>query len=1068
MDRLVKTEIGKLVIPAYGETALEEMPVFAENRVHQRTSGNPYPCRVVCDVDRSRRAEREYTCVSIENDYIKIMILPELGGRIYSALDKTTGYDFFYKQHVVKPALIGCLGSWISGGVEFNWPFHHRPSTFMPVDYDIEQSDGGSATVWLSEHDPINHMKGMVGVRLNANEAMFETVVRLYNRTPVRHSFLWWENAAVPVNKSYQIFFPPDVAYVNFHYKRSVTTYPVASNSTGLYNGIYYDGETDISLHRNTERPTSYFSAPSKYDFFGGYDHSKSCGVVHVADHEVSPGKKMFTWAYSQLARSWENALTDDDGPYAELMAGSYSDNQPDFSWLEPYETKRFSQYWYPIGKIGIPIYANLNGAVHWDENGIKLQSVRALDGAAIKISGENGVIFEKTISLEAGVPCELSAPPKENGLRLTVDAENITLMDYTCCKAEEFGIPPLTQNLPKPEEVKTAQTLYLEGVHVSQYRDPLIKPDAYWKKALERDPAHIPSLLSLGDYEYRRGLFDIAEEYTEAALSELTRFNKHPESGKAYYQLGLILSAKRKSGQAYSMFRKAAWNHDYRSPALTKAAAIRGAENDYRQMEGLAAEAVIADPLNSAARVYEAAAKYKLGKTSECICALEALLALDRLDCTGRYIYMLCGKLTEDEFYRSLRGDMSQLCLDIASELLECGMEAEARRLLAGVKNPSAVVLYMLGDNGAAVKVPVNSAYPSRFIELEALTKAVKLNPDDAVAENLLGCMLYNFRRYDEAAECFSKAVSAAPEYYMPYRNLAVAYYSHLNKSGEAEALLKKALSLKRGDEQLLFEYAYVTAKNGVHPEMRIAFIKAAAEKEMRWDVCIELARAYNQSCQYRKAVELMLSHTFVPCEGGEHAVAEQYMYALHMLGKEAMKGGDYSAALKNFKEAQSLPDNLGSGIWNKVILVPHQYYEAVCAGKLGDAAGEKKIYDYICSLEIDYFSDMHLPELAYYKALCRDRLGQKLEARAIIDAAAQKWRKGLKASDEGFFSATPFFISYCDDAAKMRKAYFSYLLALAEAYMGHDEAADKYLADCLSADRYALRYLPDNVKYK
>ena len=326
----------KIKIPTYREPAAEEMPMFAENRVHQRTSGNPYPNHIVLEVDREHKEDKEYTCVRLENEYLRIEILPELGGRIYSAYDKTTGYDFFYKQHVIKPALIGCLGSWVSGGLEFNWPFHHRASTFMPTDYCIERQGDGSVIVWLSEHDPIERMKGMVGIVLKPGEAKFETRMKLCNRTSVTSSFLWWENTAVPVNKEYQIFYPKDVSYVNFHYKRSVTTYPVATNALGVFNGIRYNGETDISMHKNTVQPTSYFCAPSKYDFFGGFDHGKGCGVVHVANHHTAPGKKMFTWAYNQLSTSWENALTDTDGAYAELMAGSFSDNQPDFAWIEP------------------------------------------------------------------------------------------------------------------------------------------------------------------------------------------------------------------------------------------------------------------------------------------------------------------------------------------------------------------------------------------------------------------------------------------------------------------------------------------------------------------------------------------------------------------------------------------------------------------------------------------------------------------------------------------------------------------------------------------------------------
>ncbi len=162
----------------------------------------------------------------------------------------------------------------------------------MPTDYKVTNDSDGGASVWLSEHDPMDRMKGMVRVRLRPAATYFETEVRLFNRTEVRHSFLWWENAAVPVNKDYQIFFPPDVSYVNFHYKRSVTTFPVADNSLGIFNGIRYNGDTDISMHKNTIQPTSYFSAPSKYDFFGGFDHGKNCGVVHIANHHISPGKK--------------------------------------------------------------------------------------------------------------------------------------------------------------------------------------------------------------------------------------------------------------------------------------------------------------------------------------------------------------------------------------------------------------------------------------------------------------------------------------------------------------------------------------------------------------------------------------------------------------------------------------------------------------------------------------------------------------------------------------------------------------------------------------------------------
>ena len=254
--------IQKLIIPTYTEPAPETLPMFAENRVHQRSSGNPYPNAVVNRTHDGTIADREYTAVVLENDLVAITVLPELGGRIFRAVDRRTGYDFFYRQSVIKPALIGALGSWISGGVEFNWPYHHRPSTFLPVDFATETEPDGTAAVHLSEHDPFDRMKGMVTLRLPPDSIVLETAVRIFNCTPVRHSFLWWENAAVPVHEDYHIFFPGDVRRVYFHYRRDTNTYPLGS---GFYNGHDFGPETELTRHGNIRFATSLFSDSSAF-----------------------------------------------------------------------------------------------------------------------------------------------------------------------------------------------------------------------------------------------------------------------------------------------------------------------------------------------------------------------------------------------------------------------------------------------------------------------------------------------------------------------------------------------------------------------------------------------------------------------------------------------------------------------------------------------------------------------------------------------------------------------------------------------------------------------------------
>src|SRR5215469_17959536 len=219
-DKSVRTWEERITIPTYPEQLPDKNPMFFEKRVYQGSSGKVYP-NPITDRVSNEKSERPYQAVFIENEYVRLMILPEIGGRIHVGQDKTNGYDFFYRQNVIKPALVGLLGPWISGGVEFNWPQHHRPSTYMPVHASIEEASDGSRTVWLSEHDPMLRMKGMVGIHLAPGKSVVEVKVRLYNRTPLPQTFLWWANVAVRVHDQYQAFFPPDVTFVADHAKRA-------------------------------------------------------------------------------------------------------------------------------------------------------------------------------------------------------------------------------------------------------------------------------------------------------------------------------------------------------------------------------------------------------------------------------------------------------------------------------------------------------------------------------------------------------------------------------------------------------------------------------------------------------------------------------------------------------------------------------------------------------------------------------------------------------------------------------------------------------------------------------
>jgi tetratricopeptide (TPR) repeat protein len=1051
----------RVAIPTYAEGKLEAMPMFAENRVHQRTSGRPYPNRVVQRVDRANRADRVYTLIRLENAYLAIGILPELGGRIFYATDKTTGYDFFYRQHVIKPALIGCLGSWISGGVEFNFPFHHRPSTYMPVDYSIEREADGAVTVWLSEHDPMERMKGMVGIRLRPGEAMLETRMRVSNRTPVGRSFLWWENAAVPVNEDYEIFFPPDVTNVCFHYHRSVTTWPLAA---GVFNGLVLGDDTDIRLHRNTRRATSYFSAASKYDFFGGYDRGRRCGVVHVANHHVSPGKKLFTWAYCQLSRSWEKALTDSDGAYAELMAGSYTDNQPDFAWLEPFETKKFSQYWYPISGIGAPLCANTNAALSLGRDAGKIvlavQAVRAFAGARLRVAAGDVVLHDAPVDLPAAQPVHLRCAAAPGLLSVTIhDAAGAPLLAYAEEPAQAETIPAPWTDLPGPEHFTTAQELHLAGVHVAQYRSPHVLPDAYWKAALERDPDYLPALVDLAGFHYLRGGFAEAEALLRRALAVATRHNGNPRDGTLFYLLGLVLLAQNATDAAYDAFYKATWNEACRSRGMTMLAAIDGRRGDFPGMLAHAEEALACAADNPLAGPLAAAAEWRGGAADAALARLDRILAADPLNHLARYLRLRAANQPLAPFYAALHSAPAQTCLDLAGDLLNAGLRTEARALLEGLTDGWEPMLgYTLGvlclDAGEeeqaaawfrrAEQAPCGNTFPFRLEELAVLRAVLRHAPSLPRAWHYLGCLLYDKGQHADAADCWQRAIALDDGFHIPHRNLAVACFSHLGRHAETLPLLRAALDRAPGDEQLVYETCHVMARLGTPPAEREAFIgEHCAAAGTRDDIVLERARALNQMTRPEQALALLAGHTFVPCEGGEHAVAEQFMFAHHQLGRDLLRAGRCAAALAHFQSAQVLPDNLGAGLWHEVLRVPHQYYAALCLERLGRTAEAHALCAEITAMQVEYFANMHLPELPLYQALALRLTGRQARAGQALRTLLADWTAALAQRDAGHFRTTPFFISYIDDPRQARAAQFRHLTGLARAALGDSAGA-------------------------
>lgn len=629
----------QVTIPTYEVGEPDRNPMFLEKRVYQGSSGKVYPYPTTEKISREKK-DKVWNAVYLENEYLKIMVLPALGGRIQRAYDKTNGYDFVYYNHVIKPALVGLAGPWISGGIEFNWPQHHRPTTYMPVDHLIRENEDGSKTLLVHDVDQMYGTKGIAAFTLYPGKAYLEVRGQLYNRTALPQTFLWWANPAVPVNDHTQSIFPPDVHNVYDHGKRAVSRFPIAK---GVYYKHDYSEGVDISRYKNIPVPTSYMAETSKYDFVGGYDYQKEAGLLHVADHHFSPGKKQWTWGCGEFGKAWDRNLTDEDGPYIELMTGVYTENQPDFTWLKPFEEKTFRQYFMPYKKVGqvknATIHAALNVEVAEGHIHVTVYATEKYACGEIvvrkqgeEIARERAVlspvdIYERTI--------EAQARPEE--VCVSVYGDGKLLVRY---QAEKERLPKLAEPAEaamEPEQIRTNEELLLTGQHIEQHRHATYLPDPYYLEGLKRDGGDIRLNNAYGLLLLRRGDFETAEKHFRAAIDRMTWRSPNPYNSEAYYNLGLALFYQGRKDEAYDAFYKATWSNEQQEMSFYYLAVIAAADARYEEALELAEKGLVKNAHNVKARGLRALLLRRLGRQEEALAWIGENLALDPFDYVSR-----------------------------------------------------------------------------------------------------------------------------------------------------------------------------------------------------------------------------------------------------------------------------------------------------------------------------------------------------------------------------------------------------------------------------------------------
>jgi len=1070
----VKVWEAPVVVPTYPAAGPDPSPLFYEGRTYQGAKGPIYPYPII-DKLFDTKEDHTYKALWLENEYVRLCVLPELGGRIFEAVDKTNGYNFFYRQHVIKPALIGMLGAWISGGVEWNIPHHHRASSFIPVEYKLEEHADGSKTIWVGEMELRHRMRWVMGLTLRPGKAYVEATLRLFNETPVTNSFLYFANVSVHTNENYQVIFPPSVQWATQHSKVQFSNWPFSRQN---YGGVDFTKGVNVSLWKNHPSPTSMFAFECQEDFLAGYDHGKHAGTLHIADHGIMPGKKFFTWGVGGEGKTWDNVLSDTDGPYLELMVGGYSDNQPDYSWIQPYEVKEVKEFWYPFRDIGGVKNANLDAAVNLEvEDGkakIGVYTTEPRSGAKVTLTAAGKTIFEQALKTELapGTPfqteVQLPAGTREQDLRVAVTSKGRELVAYQPAVLATAPMPAPVTAPPPPEKIQTVEELYLTGQRLEQFHSPAREPDGYYLEAVKRDPGDYRANTALGLLYYRRALYAQAEQHLAKAVERVFRNYTRPRDGEAYYYLGMAQRAQGKSEAAADAFYRASWSYAWTSASSYALAEMAASRGEWAKALEHLDRALANNARSTKTMVLKAAVLRHMGRAEEADDLAVAALALDPLDDWAKYEVWLFQTLKLAPGAQPARDPAEvadlQPALEIAIGYASAGMYQDAAIDLeeyaaaqpAGARISPLVYYYggyfqeKLGaaDKAAAMYERARAAgpdfcFPFRLEELRILRHAAARNPQDSRAAYYLGNLLYDLQPA-EAIKQWERARELEPGLAMVHRNLALAYARREHDLKKAVPSLEAAFERKQ-DPRWLYELDELYQAGEVAPEKRLDFFRKNQQVALdRDDTLTREIQLLVQTGNYDEALKHLDSRTFHIWEGAMVSAHDAWVDAHLLRGHKLLKAGKPLEAVKDYEAAREYPQRFGVGKpYGADRSAVMEYWIGAAYEAAGDAAKAREHYQ-TASTEAPGVSRrrrraVDSAEVAFYQALALKKLGASEKAGAIFDGLVSSGQelltRGAGVSDFAKFGER--------SAANVEQARAHYLMGLGHLGAGRNEQA-------------------------
>jgi tetratricopeptide (TPR) repeat protein len=1030
LNAQVKISEQDMIIPTYKVSPPDKNPMFFKGESYQGASKVIYPYGMN-DVIANEKTDQKWKALILENEYIKLCVTPEIGGKLYYGTDKSNGYNFIYKNGVVKPSNIGMLGAWVSGGIEWCVIHHHRASTFLPVDYDLAENADGSKTIWIGETEPRQRMRWTIGITSYPGKSYYSADVKIINPTPFTNTFLYWANVAAHTNKDYQVIFPPSVQIATYHAKNSFTNWPI---STEVYNGEDFTGGVDLSWWKNSVNQDSYFAYNLKEDFMGGYDHGKETGTVHIGDHNIVKGAKLWEWGSGETGQATEARLTDDSGPYVEIMVGAFSDNQPDYSWIKPYEVKTFRQYWYPVKDIQGFKYANLNGAVNLEkrkDNVVFLgyYSTQKVAKAKILLKRKGDILLDKVVEISPektfteSVKISGSFNITDLSTEMINSENNELLVAYQPVEQKKPDkLPETVKRPPLPSDIPTVEELYLAGSRIQQFYNPTLNAMDYFEEALKRDPSDIRTNIAVGNLHLRNGEYNIARSYFSKAIKRLTKDYTRPSSCEALYLEGLTLKSLGLYDEAIDTLYRATWDYAYHSAAYIELSRISCLKGDFQKALDQINKSLSTNSVNNSAIALKASIQRSLGDFEGAKTTIASVIKSDPLDFrTANENYLIAKRsdnpLNSEKLYTDLNRkmrDFDQNYLELAVGYINDGFFTEAEDVLKRFKGKNQEISYWLGyiqdKNGNKTEAEkqfkegsdqsVDYGFPYRLESEKVLRMASKYQPDNAKPWYYLGNLLYD-KQPQKAIEYWENAVKLDPSLAIGWRNLGWGYYQYSHDLEKAINAYEKAFEVKKDDPVYYAELDPIYELNNTPIEKRAKLFEAKNEiVKQRDDAFVREIIVLNLAGQSEKAVEYLNKSNFHFREGSSR-VRDITVDAHLLLGKKYLADKHNELALEQFLSTVGTPENSKSSGSGDNRGPQINYYIGLAYETLGKKANAEKYY----SLS----SGQSLREnnyIRYYQGLSFLILGNKVKASEYFNALISEGDKQIKQrSDIDFF---------------------------------------------------------------